>query len=59
MILYTADLHFGQANVPRFDHRPFLDIGEMDATVIRFWNDRAQISGRVLTSKSSGDRIFS
>lgn len=42
MILYTADLHFGHANVIRFDHRPFLDVGEMDTTLIKLWNDRVQ-----------------
>ena len=29
MNLYTSDLHFGHANVIRFDHRPFLDVDEM------------------------------
>ena len=26
MILYTADLYFGHANVVWFDHRPFNDV---------------------------------
>ena len=30
MNLYTADLHFGHRNVINFDHRPFLDIDEME-----------------------------
>ena len=42
MILYTADLHFGHSNVIRFDHRPFLDIDEMDQMLIKLWNYRVQ-----------------
>ena len=42
MILYTADLHFGHANVIRFDHRPFNDVDEMDYTLIQLWNGRVQ-----------------
>ena len=30
MNLYIADLHFGHRNAIQFDHRPFLDAGEMD-----------------------------
>ena len=40
MNLYIADLHFGHKNVIQFDHRPFLDAGEMDATLIMLWNFR-------------------
>ncbi len=42
MILYTSDLHFGHKNVIRFDHRPFLDIDEMDHVLIELWNGRVQ-----------------
>ena len=40
MILYTADLHFGHANVIRFDSRPFADVDEMDQMLIKNWNER-------------------
>ena len=40
MNLYTADQHFGHKNVIRFDHRPFADIDDMDANLIRLWNER-------------------
>ncbi len=42
MNLYTSDLHFGHTNVIKFDHRPFVDIDEMDQALIRLWNDRVQ-----------------
>lgn len=40
MNLYISDTHFGHAGAIKFDHRPFLDAGEMDQTLIRLWNDR-------------------
>lgn len=40
MNLYISDLHFGHANVIRFDHRPFADVDEMDRCMIRLWNTR-------------------
>lgn len=42
MILYTSDLHFGHANVIKFDHRPFADTEEMDHILIELWNGRVQ-----------------
>ena len=47
MNLYTADQHFGHKNVIRFDHRPFIDIDEMDATLIKLWNERVSIDDTV------------
>jgi calcineurin-like phosphoesterase family protein len=40
MNLYISDLHFGHANVIRFDHRPFADVEEMDHVMIQLWNSR-------------------
>ena len=40
MNLYTSDLHFGHRNVISFDHRPFIDVDEMDHTIISLWNSR-------------------
>lgn len=40
MNLYISDLHFGHANVINFDHRPFVDRDEMDASLIHLWNSR-------------------
>lgn len=38
MIRYISDLHFGHANVIRFDGRPFKDITEMEDVLIQNWN---------------------
>lgn len=35
---YISDLHFGHANVIRFDNRPFNDTDEMERVLIRNWN---------------------
>ena len=35
---YISDLHFGHANIIRFDGRPFADVEEMEACLTRNWN---------------------
>ena len=40
MNYYISDLHFGHRNVINFDHRPFLDVEEMDYLLIYLWNTR-------------------
>ena len=35
---YISDLHFGNKNIIACDHRPFSDVDEMDAEIIRRWN---------------------
>lgn len=37
-IFFTADLHFGHANVIKFDQRPFQTVEEMDSELISRWN---------------------
>lgn len=40
MNLFISDIHFGHRNVIEFDHRPFVDVEEMDRTLIKLWNGR-------------------
>ena len=35
---FTADQHFGHANIIRFCDRPFADVAEMDELMIQRWN---------------------
>ncbi|WP_103985119.1 metallophosphoesterase [Methylobacterium sp. 190mf] len=37
-IWFTADHHFGHANIIRFCGRPFADAGEMDEAMVERWN---------------------
>lgn len=39
-IFFTSDLHFGHENVLRFDNRPFETVDEMDAELIKRWNNK-------------------
>ncbi len=55
MIYYTADLHLGHANVIRHCGRPFADTDEMDAALIRNWNDRVHRNDTVYIV---GDFLF-
>jgi calcineurin-like phosphoesterase family protein len=36
----TSDLHLGHANIIRYCDRPFRDVEEMDAELVRRWNER-------------------
>lgn len=49
MILFTADTHFGHANIIRFCDRPFTDIEAMNETLIANWN-------RKVTNSDGGTR---
>lgn len=37
-VFFTADQHWGHANIIRFQKRPFADVHEMDAALIHNWN---------------------
>ena len=38
MNFFTADPHFGHANIIKYCHRPFASVGEMDRVLIAKWN---------------------
>ena len=39
---YTSDLHFSHRNVIDYCHRPYKDIEEMDAAIIKQWNSQVK-----------------
>lgn len=40
MICFTADTHFGHANVVKMCQRPFADVEAMNEAMTATWNDR-------------------
>jgi calcineurin-like phosphoesterase family protein len=39
-IWFSSDHHFGHRAILTYSHRPFTDVAEMDAALIRNWNER-------------------
>lgn len=38
-VWFTSDLHFSHANIIKYCNRPFADVDEMNAALIRNWNE--------------------
>ena len=55
MILFTADLHLGHANIIKHCDRPFSSVEEMDEYLISAWNSRVHPNDSVYIV---GDLIF-
>lgn len=46
-VFVTADLHFGHSNVITYENRPFQSIEQMDAALIRNWNQTVSKQDKV------------
>lgn len=44
MIYFTADTHFGHANILKYCERPFSDVDEMDKTLIKNINKTVKVN---------------
>ena len=47
MKYYIADWHYGHANCIHFDNRPFKSCEEMNAELIRRWNERVKADDQI------------
>lgn len=60
---FTSDLHIGHFNCLKFDKRPFKSVEEMDAEIIRRWNnkvgpdDTVYILGDVIWKTRNDDAV--
>jgi len=46
-VYFTADHHFGHANIIKFCNRPFENVNQMDAALIERWNSKVPADGVV------------
>jgi calcineurin-like phosphoesterase family protein len=45
---FTADTHFGHANIIKYCDRPFMDVADMRIELVKRWNERVGTDDRVL-----------
>ena len=55
MIYFTADTHFGHANIIKMCERPFSDVETMNESMIAAWNERVRGNDTVYVV---GDMFF-
>ena len=46
-LFLTADTHFGHRNIIEYSRRPYLDLAEMDASLVDRWNDTVRPTDEV------------
>ena len=46
-IFFTSDHHFGHRNIIKFSNRPFKDVDEMNAELIKRWNEKVSVNDEV------------
>lgn len=47
-VFFISDMHFGHANIIKYENRPFTNVDEMDNTLISNWNKAV----------GKGDKVF-
>lgn len=47
-VFFTADTHFGHANIIKYANRPFKNLIEMDETLVCNWNERVHDEDTVI-----------
>ena len=52
---FTADTHFGHANIIKYCHRPFTGTDDMNEKLIKNWNERVKPEDTVIFN---GDFVF-
>ena len=54
-LFFTADMHFGHANIMKYENRPFTSVEAMDNVMIQNWNNAISKHDRVIVA---GDVSF-
>lgn len=46
-VFFTADTHFGDSNILRYENRPFSGVEEMNSEIIRKWNETISADDKI------------